>query len=424
MRGFPKPDYDADVRRAYRGGYTYVKPEYKEVDIKTGLVFDVNSLYPWTMHECKLPYGDPVFFEGEYQQDDTYNLYVQHLTTHIKLKEGYLPTIQVKKNFSFIPTEYITDSTVDANGEPNYEPLELWLTSVDLELLKEHYTLLNPQYINGWKFRSTNKLFRDYIDKWMKVKIESTKNGNKSMRTLSKLMLNALYGKFATKPTVKGKNPYYDDGVIKYTEGDEEKKKPIYIPVGVFVTSWARHKTITSAQKLYKYFVYADTDSLHLDIQLPDSILQMSDKQLEKLTTKELQEMGVPLPDDFEVDPVALGAWKLESKFQRARFIRQKSYCEDSNAPETWSNHHYNSKVIKEYCDFYGEEAKEWLELFKDWYDESDLKITCAGMPEACYKFVSWENFHEGAKYAGKLMPKHVKGGIVFKDIEFTIQKG
>ena len=397
MRGFPKPDYDKDVRLAYKGGYTYLKPEYKEKDLTTGLVFDVNSLYPWTMHDCPLPYGEPIFFEGEYEPDKMYNVYVQHLVTHIKLKDGYLPTLQVKNNLSFIPTEYITDSTVDADGEENLEPLELWLTNIDLKLLKEHYDLINPAYINGWKFKSTNTLFTSYIDKWMKVKIESTINGNKSMRTLAKLMLNALYGKFALKPTVQSKVPYYEEGRIKYRLGEKGVRKPIYIPVGVFVTSWARFKTISSAQKLYKYFVYADTDSLHLSLPVPNALLNMSEKELEKLTTKQLQEYGVPLPDDFVVDPVALGAWKLESKFHRARFIRQKSYIEDWNPPETWNTEKYEKDL---------------------------LNITCAGMPESCYEHVTWENFHEGQSYGGKLMPRHVKGGIVFEDIEFTIQKG
>lgn len=31
------------------------------------------------------------------------------------------------------------------------------------------------------------------------------------MRTLAKLMLNALYGKFALNPNVRSKIPYYDN---------------------------------------------------------------------------------------------------------------------------------------------------------------------------------------------------------------------
>lgn len=387
-RWFPEPDYDADVRQSYKGGFTYLNPSYKDVDLGEGIVLDVNSLYPWVMHDCKLPYGDPVFFQGRYEKDDLYDLYVQMFTCQFELKEGYIPTVQLKNNLSFIPTEYLTSS-----GD---EEVTMCMTSVDLELFLEHYEIYNVEWHSGWKFKSTIGLFSAYIDKWMKVKIESTQNGNKSMRTLAKLMLNALYGKFALNPNVRSKIPYYDNGLIRYAMGEKEQRKPLYIPVGTFITAWARHKTITSAQKVYPMFVYADTDSLHLNLKLPEQLSNMSNDELEKLTTEDLQKYGVPLPDDFVIDPVALGAWKIESRFTRARFIRQKSYIEDWNPPNTWGTDQYNTSL---------------------------LNITCAGMPKQCYPFVTWENFREGASYKGKLAPKHVKGGIVLKEIDFTIKR-
>ena len=387
-RWFPIPDYDYDVRQSYKGGFTYLNPKYKNKDIGEGLVLDVNSLYPWVMHDCPLPYGDGIYFEGEYEQDDLYNLYVQMFTCQFELKEGYIPTIQLKNNLSFIPTQYLTSS--------DGEEVTMCLTSVDLELFFEHYEVYNIQYHSGWKFKSTTGLFTEYIDKWTKVKIESTLNGNKAMRTLAKLMLNALYGKFALNPNVQSKIPYYDNGVVKYTLGEKETRNPIYIPVGTFVTAWARHKTITSAQKMYDKFVYADTDSLHLDIELPIELRSMSNDDLEKLTTADLQKYGLDIPDDFVIDPVMLGAWKVEERFERARYIRQKSYIHDYNKPHTWGGENY---------------------------DPSLLNITCAGMPEQCYKFVTWDNFHEGSSYSGKLQPKHVKGGIVLREIEFTIKR-
>ncbi len=387
-RWFPIPDYDYDVRQSYKGGFTYLNPRYRGVDIGEGLVLDVNSLYPSVMHDRPLPYGEGIYFEGKYEKDDLYNLYVQMFTCQFELKEGYLPTIQLKNNLSFIPTEYVTSS--------GCEEITMCLTSVDMELFFEHYEVYNPVYHSGWKFKSTVGLFTEYIDKWTAVKIESTKNGNKAMRTLAKLMLNALYGKFGLNPNVCSKIPYYDEGMVRYKNGPKETRDPIYIPVATFITAWARYKTITSAQKVYPMFAYADTDSLHLEIKLPPELSKLSNEELENMTTADLQRYGVPLPDDFVVDPVALGAWKVESRFTRARFLRQKSYIEDWNSPDTWGT---------------------------DKYDKALLNITCAGMPKQCYPYVTWENFHEGATYKGKLQPKHVKGGIVLKDIDFTIQK-
>lgn len=348
---FPVPDYDYDIRQSYKGGFTYLNPKYKEVDLKDGIVLDVNSLYPSVMYYQPLPYGEGIFFNGKYEKDKIYNLYVQMFTCQFELKDGYIPTIQLKNNLSFVPTQYLTSS--------DGEDVTLCLTNVDLELFFEHYDVYNIEYHSGWKFKSTVGLFKEYIDKWNKVKMESTINGNKAMRTLAKLMLNALYGKFALNPNVQSKIPWYDNGIVKYKLGEKETRDPIYIPVGTFITAWARYKTISSAQKVYDRFIYADTDSLHL--------------------------IGTEIPDMLEVDPVKLGAWKHESTFTRARFIRQKSYIEEIDGV---------------------------------------LNITCAGMPDRCYQFVTWDNFHTGMSYAGKLGMTHVNGGIVLKDIPFSIKCG
>ncbi len=428
--GFPIPEYDESVRKTYKGGFTYLTPEYKEKDLGEGLVLDVNSLYPSVMRNMLLPYGEPLYFTGEYEYDSMRPLYVQELECAFELKEGYIPTLQMKNGFKwgFAPTEYLTSS---ADHEGNLQIVTLWLTNVDLDLFKEHYNIYNEIYHCGFKFKATTGLFTEYIDKWTKVKTEATLSGNKAMRTLAKVMLNALYGKFSLSPKVASKFPYYEDGKVKYqVPRDPETKKvifedrdPIYIPVGTFITSWARYKTITSAQKVKDIFVYADTDSLHLRIDLPESLRKMSNKELENLTTADLQKHGLPLPDDFEVDPVKLGAWKVESRFNRARFIRQKCYMEDWNKPKQWNGVKYSKSFIKEYCETLGLDFDKEIKVFENYYNKDDLKITCAGMPKSCYPFVTWENFREGATYKGKLLPEHVKGGIVLKEIDFTIKR-
>ena len=308
LRKFPllRPEDDKDIRQCYKGGFTYVNSKYEGKDIKTGLVLDVNSLYPWAMRYCKLPYGRPVYFEGKYEPDRLYDQYIQMFTCQFDLKEGHIPTIQIKGNLRyFVPTEYLETSCDVA--------VTLCMTNVDLELMMEHYEILNPVWHGGWKFKSTTGLFSEYIDHWVNEKIKASREGNKSMRTLAKLMLNALYGKFATTINVASKNPFYDDGKIGYEVPSEikivdgkkkrvplyEQGKYYYLPVGAFVTAWARHKTITSAQKMYDHFCYADTDSLHLDLDLPQEILDMDEDELEALTTETLRKYGVGIPDDF-----------------------------------------------------------------------------------------------------------------------------
>lgn len=361
-RWFPPPLYDADVRQSYRGGFTYLNPKYASKEIGKGIVLDVNSLYPSVMYYELLPYGEGIWYQGEYEPDQHYPLYVQSLMANFELKEGHIPTLQMKNNLSFIPTEYITTS--------KNEMVPLCLTSVDLALFLDHYKIKDIEYLSGWKYKGATGMFKAYIDKWSEIKIQSKLEGNGAMYQLSKLMLNSLYGKFGSRTKAVQQIPFLnDDGVLRFKYADPEEKKPIYIPVATFITAYARNKTIRSAQKVYDRFVYADTDSLHL--------------------------IGTELPNELEIDETRLGAWDHENTFHRAKFIRAKCYLEDSNEPEVWNTEDYDKKKVK---------------------------ITVAGMPSSCYEYVTYDNFRIGMEYQGKLTTKRVKGGSVLVDTTYKIK--
>lgn len=363
FRALYKPlnyEIDKDIRRAYRGGFTYCNPMYKGKTTGSGEVLDVNSLYPSVMYNEILPFGEPFFYTGEYIEDKVYPLYIQRLTCSFKIKEGKIPTIQIKHS-RFVDNEYITDSGI--------EPVALTLTSIDLKLFLEQYDVYDLHYECGWKFKGMRGLFTTYIDKWIEVKNESTITGNKGMRQVAKIMLNSLYGKFATSLDVQSKIPYLEDDIVKYRLGEKDKKDGVYLPMGAFITAYARDKTIRTSQAIKTYsiekygkdlYCYSDTDSIHT-----------------LLPIEELQKF-------CEIDDVKLGAWKHESHFTRAKFIRQKTYLEEI---------------------------------------DGEINITCAGLPNRCYDQVTWENFKEGLKVDGKLAFKHVKGGVNLVETEFTIKE-
>lgn len=312
------------------------------------------------MYNEILPFGEPFFFEGEYEEDKVYPLYIQRLTCSFKIKEGKIPTIQIKHS-RFVDNEYITDSGI--------EPVALTLTSIDLKLFLEQYDVYDLHYECGWKFKGMRGLFTTYIDKWIEVKNEATITGNKGMRQVAKIMLNSLYGKFATSLDVQSKIPYLEDDIVKYRLGEKTKKDGVYLPMGAFITAYARDKTIRTSQAIKTYsiekygkdlYCYSDTDSIHTLLPI---------EELEKFC---------------EIDDVKLGAWKHESHFTRAKFIRQKTYLEEI---------------------------------------DGEINIICAGLPNRCYDQVTWENFKEGLKVDGKLAFKHVKGGVNLVETEFTIKE-
>ena len=362
---FPVLPYeiDQDIRQAYRGGFTYLNDCYKGATLGAGWVLDVNSLYPSVMYNELLPFGEPLFFEGEYEEDKLYPLYVQSISASFTIKKDHIPTIQLKNNVNFIPTEYISSSNGDI--------VDLVLTNVDLKLFKEHYDIEYIHYHNGWKFKGLKGLFKDYIDKWTTVKIESKKQNNLAMYRISKLMLNSLYGKFGLNPNIRSKYPELDEkGIVTYKFYEKEIREPIYIPIAAFITSYARNKTIRTSQAIKEYsiknyhkdyYIYSDTDSIHTLFTDTEILKQFVD-----------------------IDDYRLGAWKLESKFIKGKYLRAKSYIELS--------------------------------------PDGKLNCTVAGLPKNLGSLVDFDNFKVGMNYFGKKIPLHVKGGLVLKEDYFTIR--
>ena len=149
---FPQLDFDidSDLRKSYKGGFTYLNPIYKEKDVGQGEVLDVNSLYPSVMYNELLPFGEPVFFEGKYNDDKIYPLYIQMLTCSFEIKENMIPTIQLKNNIGFKSNEYLENS--------NNEIVCLVLTNIDLELFLKHYNVYDLNYECGWKFKRNGRI--------------------------------------------------------------------------------------------------------------------------------------------------------------------------------------------------------------------------------------------------------------------------
>lgn len=378
-RKFPllKRSVDEYLRKAYKGGFVYVNPVNKGKDVGHGYVLDDNSLFPSRMKLKALPYGEPIYYEGEYKKDKLNNLYVCHIQCAFKTKPGFIPTIQIKHTLSFQENEYLDSS--------KGEVVDLYLTSVDYELFRKHYHVSNLTFIDGYKFRSKiHPEFVTYVDKWGEVKIKAGEEDNAGLRMVAKLLMNSLYGKFGLSITCRSKRPYLENGITKYELLEPEERDGVYLPVALFITAYGRELTITKSQMVRDYslnkygfdaYLYSDTDSVH-------SLLPLED-----------------LEEIFELDDFELGKWKVESEFSKARFIRQKCYMET---------------VIKD-----GKEKN---------------KPTIAGLPKKMHDMVTYDNFKEGTTYfrteeeckdesqGTKKRYKHVKGGVILVDTSFKIK--
>lgn len=291
---FPEVDLEVDdyIRRAYRGGWTYVNPKYagKLLEDKVE-VWDINSMYPSKMVNKYLPCDTPIKFTGK-PKPTKYQCYITRIMINFDIKENHLPSIQIKNSYFFNPTEYITSS------EGN--EIEMVVTNVDLKLIFSQYNVHSIKYLDGYYFRKCRGMFDIHINKNMAIK-EKAIGGE---RYIAKGRMNQVYGKTATSPRRAIKIPYLEDNTLKFYLKQQDPDKPEYTALGVFITSWARHDIITDAQKNYDRFIYCDTDSLHL------------------FANKDGSEPELPIHQTH------LGYYKKEHTVVKSLFLRSKTYVE------------------------------------------------------------------------------------------------
>lgn len=408
---------DEYIRKSYKGGWCYVVRGKENIRFGKGITADVNSLYPSMMHSKsgnKYPVGNPHFWKGDYipqeaKRNNTY--YFIRVKTRFYIKPDKLPCIQIKGNPLYHATDWLDSSdvydskndrycthTVDHYGNVHDTRVELVLTMTDYQLIKDQYELIDFEILDGCWFYAKVGIFDEYIDYYAEIK----KTSKGALRQLAKLFLNNLYGKMASSTSSSFKVAYLkEDESVGFYQCNAQDKKAGYIPVGSAITSYARNFTIRSAQANYHGldeagFIYADTDSIHCN-----------------LDASEIK--------GIDVDPVEFCCWKLESSWDEAIFTRQKTYIEHVVAEdlEPVENPYYNIKcagmpqackdlleasmtgVYKDY-DSYTEEEKEFL--FKNGEPiKRDL-----------------EDFNIGLTVPDKLIPKRIKGGVLL--VETTYQ--
>lgn len=406
---------DEYIRRSYRGGWCYLVKGKEGKIFENGITADVNSLYPSMMHSESgnyYPVGEPNFWTGNIIPDEALKggrYYFIRIRTRFYIKHNMLPFIQIKNNYLYKGTESLSTTDVynpetdsyseyylDSKGNVKDTRVELVLTCTDYQLLKDHYELVDFEIIDGCWFFTEIGLFDEYINKYREQKI----NSEGAKREQAKLFLNNLYGKMASSTDSSFKLAFEkDNSVVGFKQVIANNKTAGYIPVGSAITSYARNFTIRCAQKNYhgvdqRGFIYADTDSVHCDLSIG-----------------ELQ--GAPIHKS------AFCHWSHESTWDKAIFVRQKTYIEH---------------VIEE-------DGKP--------IDEPFYTIKCAGMPDKCKNLFEMSlpdgnkekvdklteeeqafvntpreltDFKIGLRVMGKLRPKRIRGGILLEDSYYQMR--
>lgn len=280
------PYFDELFRPYYMGGRNqFFKTGKVTGDFK---IYDVNSLYPYTMHSTDHP--GSANYKIRSKLPDNNSVY---FATIVAESKGALP-IRTKTGLDFPHGEFQFNA---CSHEIN--------AALELGLLKI------KRVISCREFETTQR-FDTYVDEFSKRKIEAEQAGDKAGREFSKLFLNSSYGKFGQDPS-----KYRDCEIVDSLEDAEEggytltrtfgdrfiAEKPVEIKpwsfnnvsIAASITSSARAVLLRGIHNAQTP-VYVDTDSI-----ICESL-------------------------DAELHATKLGAWKNEGECDTVYIAGKKLY--------------------------------------------------------------------------------------------------
>lgn len=249
---------EAFCRQAYQGGRTEIfKPLLRPEEGKILRRYDVNSLYPAVMKNHEYPIALS-HIGREFNPDDL-------SIVHCKV---YVPMMKIPPLGAIIDGKYIFPVGTFSGHWTNKElAMALKYGVKILEVYKSVH------------FKNGGKIFLTYISEMYKRR--KAKTSGPVDNIIYKDMMNHLYGRFALNlERHKVALDSMNEGSIRYMEINNnvlvlepvELKSTTFVPISVFVTSYAR---IMNYEKFIKpnedIIYYTDTDSFDVLTDLPSS---------------------------------------------------------------------------------------------------------------------------------------------------------
>ena len=317
-------------RDAFCGGRTNAVKLYHHVTPTQKIHYiDVTSLYPWVNKTCVYPKGHPRFIStpGHIDIHQYFGLIQCQILPPRELYHPVLPYHHDSKLLFPLCATCVQDEMPkrpwDRSAECCHTNEQRVLTGTwcSPELAKAVELGYQVQYIyEVWHFDETCQgLFEDYVNTWLKIKQEASgwptrvdteaqkqkyiqdyfeQEGiqleydkiekNPGLRTLAKMMLNSMWGKFGQRLNKTQVQPFQDpqsfhrfldtstldvrhvsvinDDMVEvhyqYQDEDIPVSPNLNIFVAAFTTCWARLRLYAALEPLGQRVLYYDTDSI------------------------------------------------------------------------------------------------------------------------------------------------------------------
>lgn len=224
-----RPNEHTFVRDSLRGGRTDKRCNYVDVsgDRRAAgdkiVYYDFKSLYPsvqkCAVHDTHFPVGPPHWMSSADRRTLTSNeqlvayMNERQLTGFLQIKTRHTrfvthPTLHVLSNYTPVP-ESSEDAANQDPGEPAKADRKLLFPNADQQLatyawpeIEEAIRCNEIEVVAVYQallFQRGTHVFEQYVDFFFMVKEQAERSDNAGLRSLAKLLLNALWGKLGQR---------------------------------------------------------------------------------------------------------------------------------------------------------------------------------------------------------------------------------
>lgn len=302
-------------REGYKGAVPLLDPSIRNVPLHDVWVFDINSQYPDKLRNRPMPIGAPVRI-ADADMDKLMRLksegklWIAKVKMIAHVKQGHRATYMLKRKGGE-DDETLAWHVDDITGMFGDKESFQVVTSADMDYILRDYDVMYMEVLDAVGFHSNQGILAAFIDKWYDIKEQAAVHGDKPMKAFAKLILNSLYGKFGANPEHISSEYEFIGDMIRMKECDEVEidKNPLYLPLAVFTTSYARDVISETCNAIgWEHVAYTDTDSVHVH----------------GLSVEETKRRIIGA--GYGIHKTDLGAYDFESAWGDALYVRNKGY--------------------------------------------------------------------------------------------------
>jgi hypothetical protein len=352
----------AAMHRAFQGGFTHANPAYSGRVLENVASFDFTSSYPTVMLTEQFPMSRGKLVKVK-SQDHFNNLMANYCCIFDVEIFNLQPIFLCDSPLSASKCAGLEDAQLNNGRVFSAAHLYTTITNVDFEIYKKFYKWDYIKVSNVWVYR------KDYLPKELisfiielyqsKTKLKGVE-GKEVEYMQSKAMLNSVYGMCVTNP-MKEDVVYENDSwgyenettetlQAKLDKYNNDEKRFLFYPWGVFVTAYARRNLFTGIKEFATDYVYSDTDSIKVrNADLHNAYIEKYNAEIERKCRAMCEHYGLPAdslaPLTVKGVKKQIGVWEYEGTYSKFKTLGAKRYMVVSDGKLSLTVSGVNKKI-------------------------------------------------------------------------------